>query len=95
MPGVVLAGNRIPEIAIASWFGRSCSVCGKAPHAEGEGPPEQVSFTPPEKPLSDCTSSRNAAGIPRGTVSELGSAISLKDAAAVTVKLMLTGVAAR
>ena len=54
---------------MAILFGSSFTVSGKLAHTELEGPPEQVIFTLPEKPSSDCASSRNAARIPRETVS--------------------------
>lgn len=95
MPGAVLAGNMIPDRATATPFDCSLTAWGKEPQTEVAGPPEQVMFTLPLKPFSDCASSKKAATVPRRTVSELGLAISLKVAllAAATLKLMLTGAA--
>ncbi len=95
-PGAVLAGNSMPEMANAVLLGCTVSVCGNEPQTDADGPPEQVILTFPEKPFTDCASSRKAASIPRRMVSELGVATSLRVEVTtdVTLKLTLTGVAA-
>ena len=57
VPGLVLAGNRIPEIARAVPF--TLTVCGTSARFDPAGPTEQLSVTSPLNPFTDLSSSRN------------------------------------
>src|SRR5215472_12708768 len=63
VPGGVVVGNRIPDIAYAVPF--TCTVCGKSAHFDPAGPPEQLTVTLPLKPFTDFSTRRNAARRPR------------------------------
>jgi len=95
VPGVVLTGKRMPERARAVWSAFTLTVCGKSPHTELGGPPEQRMVTLPAKPSTESISRRNAPRTPRRTVSDEGFAVSVKlPVVDVTAKLTVTGAAA-